>query len=248
MFNVLLRAVFLFALVFITIRLMGKRQVGELQPYEFVVALMTADLATIPMSDLSIPLLWGVIGVLSLSALQLALSLIALKSVRARKWLSGTPSILIAHGVVQESVLRKQRYNLSDLMEQLRSKDVFSLADVNFAVLETNGELSVMLTAAAQNVTNASLSLPRQESELSYLLICDGHLMRDNLRQLNLKADWLEEKIRSAGFRSPKNVLLAQYVPGQSLLLQGKAPDERTCSLCTEEIKGACPAKDGQAR
>ena len=234
MFNVLLRALFLFFLVFITIRLMGKRQVGELQPYEFVVAMMTADLATVPMSDLSIPLLWGIIGVLSLSALQLLISFISLKSVRARKWLCGTPSILISHGLIQEETLKKQRYNLNDLMEQLRSKDVFDIANVNFAVLETNGELSILLNSDAQTVTNADLQLQAPDNEMSYLLICDGRLMRDNLSRLGKDVTWLEKQLQSAGFKEIKSILLAQYIPGHTLFLQGMRPNARACTLQTK--------------
>ena len=231
MFNVLLRAFFMFIMVFFLVRLMGKRQVGELQPYEFVITMMTADLATIPLSDLSLPLVWGIIGILVLSFCQLLISVLSLKSARMRKFFCGRACVLIEHGVIQENELAHLRYNLNDLLEQLRTKDVFDISTVNYAILETNGELSVLLNKEDMPPSCDELEVQASPTEMSITLISDGRTITDNLVKAQKEDKWLEKHIKNAGFASPSAVLLAQYIPGQQIFLQGRMPKGRSCVL-----------------
>lgn len=231
MFNVLLRAFFMFIMVFFLVRLMGKRQVGELQPYEFVITMMTADLATIPLSDLSLPLVWGIIGILVLSFCQLLISVLSLKSARMRKFFCGRACVLIEHGVIQENELAHLRYNLNDLLEQLRTKDVFDISTVNYAILETNGELSVLLNKEDMPPSCDELEVQASPTEMSITLISDGRTITDNLVKAQKEDKWLEKHIKNAGFASPSEVLLAQYIPGQQIFLQGRMPKGRSCVL-----------------
>lgn len=235
MFNILLRSVILFITVFIMMRLLGKRQIGELQPFEFVAALITADLATVPMSNLSTPLLWGILPILALLVFELAISLISLKSVRARQLFCGKPCVLIEKGVIQEKVLAELRYNLNDLMEQLRSKDVFSISEVYFAILETNGELSILPKSPERPVKPKDLQLNVPPDEYPIALIIDGSVIEKNLSLAGKTAGWLEKKLRNAGFHSPKEIFFAQYQFEQELFLQGKAPDIRAVTLKVSE-------------
>lgn len=235
MFNVLLRAFFLFIVVFFLIRLMGKRQVGELQPYEFVIAIMTADLATIPLSDLSLPLVWGIIGILVLSFCQLLISVLSLKSARMRKFFCGRACVLIEHGVIQERELADLRYNLNDLLEQLRTKDVFDISDVNYAILETNGELSVLLNKTSLPPTCGELEVEARPTEMGLTLISDGRTITDNLVKVQKEDKWLDKHLKSAGFSSPAEVLIAQYIPGQQLFIQGRLPNQRVCMLALKD-------------
>ena len=125
-------------------RMMGKKQIGELEPFELVIALMISELATFPMQDIRIPILHAIIPIITLLFLQVATSLIELKSEKARRILTGTPSILIRNGKIDIAELRYQRFNINDLLEELRLKGYFNLSDIQYAILETSGELSVL--------------------------------------------------------------------------------------------------------
>lgn len=221
MFNVLFRAIILFALAYIVIRLMGKRQVGELQPAEFVVALMVADVATMPIGNLSIPIAWSVISLIVLLFAQVLISYVSMKSVAARRLLCGEPTVLISRGIISETALRKQRYNINDLLEQLRSKDVFDVSKVWYALLETNGEISILLRSDSAPVCREDLHLAPPQEELPLLLISDGKILYKNLCLIGQEEKWLHKQMKHAGFHSEKEILLAQYSPAGNLYLHG---------------------------
>lgn len=232
MLNILLRAVILFILVYVVIRLMGKRQVGELQPTEFVVALMAADLATMPMGDLGIPLLWGVVSLIALLLLQVIISYISMKSIGARRLLCGEPTVLISKGIINEYALRKQRYNINDLLEQLRSKDIFDISQVWYALLETNGELSVLLKKDFIQPTASDLGLAPEQEELPLLLISDGKVLEKNLQAAGFDKVWLQKKLKNAGFCSENELLVAQ-INKDTVYMQEKGGKK----CCTIRVK-----------
>ena len=144
MFILIIRTFFLYFAVIFIMRMMGKKQIGELEPFELVIALMISELATFPMQDIRIPILHAIIPIITLLFLQVATSFIELKSERARKILTGTPSILIKNGKIDIAELRYQRFNINDLLEELRLKGYFNLSDIQYAILETSGELSIL--------------------------------------------------------------------------------------------------------
>ena len=144
MFVYFTRAIILYIVVLIVIRLMGKREIGQLQPVEFVITLMIANLATIPMSEIGVPILNGIIPITGLLVSHLVIAVLNLKFKKFRKLICGTPSILISKGKVNYKQLKVERFTLNDLKEKLREKDVFSITDVEYAVLETNGDVSVI--------------------------------------------------------------------------------------------------------
>jgi len=141
---IVVRTLILYILVVIIMRIMGKRQIGQLQPFELVIAIMISELAAVPMQDKRIPLINGIIPILTLLFAQITFSFIGLKSTRARAIICGRPSILIQNGKINEAELRKEMYSVNDLLEQLRIKNIYNIADVEFALLETNGQLSVI--------------------------------------------------------------------------------------------------------
>ncbi len=224
MVNILLRALILFALVYVVFRLMGKRQVGELQPTEFVVALMAADLATMPMGDLAIPLVWGIISLLVLLLMQVLISYISMKSVKARRILCGEPTVIISKGIINTYALRKQRYNINDLLEQLRSKDIFDISQVWYALLETNGELSVILKSQFVQPDAASLNINTEQQQLSLMLISDGKIMQKNLALCGFNQAWLEKILKSNSLNA-KEILVAQ-ISDKTLYIQTKGGKE----------------------
>ena len=144
MLNTFIRVIILYILVLIIIRLMGKREIGQMQPFELVIAIMIADLASIPMADIGIPLSNGIIPILALLLLQLLISIINVKSIKLRKFICGSPSILIYRGKIQEKTLKKEKITINELEERLRQNNVFSFGDVEYAILETSGQVTVI--------------------------------------------------------------------------------------------------------
>ena len=166
MITALCRTVILYFLIMIGLRLMGKRQIGELEPSELVLTMMISDLATVPMQDFGIPLLAGVIPILILLSLTLLMSQLSLLNLRFRALMCGTPAILIRNGKLQQAAMRKNRYTLDELLEQLRGQGCLSVEEVQYAVLENSGQLSVLPWAKAKPPTAEDLGLTLEEDSL----------------------------------------------------------------------------------
>ncbi|WP_418792009.1 YetF domain-containing protein [Phosphitispora sp. TUW77] len=209
MLVILVRTLILYIFVVIALRIMGKRQIGQLQPFELVVTLMLSELAAIPMESPGIPLINGITPILTLIAAQVILSYISLKSDRARAVICGTPSVLIENGKIVESELKRLRYNLSDLLEQLRAKDVPNISDVEFAILETSGQLSVIEKSQKRPVMPEDLNLSTKYEGLPFTLIMDGQVLHKNLKKINLNIEWLYQQLANLGIENPSDVLFA---------------------------------------
>lgn len=223
MLIVVLRTLILYTVTFVLLRIMGKRQVGQLQPYELVIIILVADLAAIPMENTGIPLLRGLVPILVLFVAQVTLAYISLKSETARSLISGKPSVLIENGLIVESELRRLRYNINDLLEQLRQKNVANIADVEFAILETSGQLSVILKSQKRPVIPEDLNIPTKYEGLPAALITDGHISRENLKKVNLNSEWLRDELAKFGINDPKDVFFASLDTQGNLYCQVKA-------------------------
>ena len=202
------RAVILYIVVLITTRLMGKRELGQLQPYEVVISIMIANLATIPMSDIGVPIVSGLVPIMGLLTMHLIISLLNLKSTKLRRLLCGKPNIIINKGKIDEEAMEKERFDLSELEERLREKDVFDIGDVDYAILETNGEVSVILKPEKQQPTIEDLNLKPEFRGISYNLILDGVVIYKNLKLINKSEIWLKEQIEKFNLKE-KDVLIA---------------------------------------
>lgn len=216
MFVVFIRTAFLYALVVFVMRLMGKRQIGELQPYEFVITIMISDLAALPMQDTKLPLILGVIPIITLLFLKNLLSQLQLKSQYARKFIDGEPSILIYKSKINYTALKSQQINLDELMEEIRLAGYFDLSDVQYAILENNGQLSILPSnLAPENSTPAqSINSPnskKQEPLIPKILVVDGKINNNSLTTLNQDKTWIEDVLKKHGLNSIKEVLLAMY-------------------------------------
>jgi uncharacterized membrane protein YcaP (DUF421 family) len=209
-------------LVFLIIRMTGKRQLSDLQPFDLLITLLVADLASEPASDMSIPLLYGVVPIIALLFMQQLLAFLSLKFERVRVGLCGHPILLISQGIVNEHALHDARYSLNDLMEQLRTKDMFNLADVEYAILETNGSLSVLPKGPRQAPSYEALKLESPVARPPYLLIQDGHMHLPTLRQAGYTESWLNAQLRRADISDAQQVLFA-FLAGQTLHIQRKA-------------------------
>lgn len=222
MLIVFVRSLLLYTVLAITIRIMGKRQIGQLQPFEFVIAVLIAELAGIPMSDTDIPLANGLVAILTLMISQVTLAYITLKSNRARGIICGTPSILIEKGKIIEKEMRRLRYNINDLIEQLRLKGYPNIADVDFAILETDGQLSVIPKPAKRPVVAEDLNITSRYEGLPLSVVLDGHILKNDLKKLGLTEEWLIEQLKRAGFQDTSQVLFACIDDSGQLFIQGK--------------------------
>lgn len=221
-----LRTVILYLLIIAGIRLMGKKQVGELEPTELVLAMLISDLAAVPMQDFGIPLLFGVVPIVALLCITMALSVLTMKSLRLRLLLCGRPSILIEHGKLLQQELSRTRMTTDELTEELRLQGVTDLSTVKYAILETSGRVSVLLYADRQPVTGRDLGLTPEEPGLPLTIIENGQLYPDNLRRRGLSQSWLEKQLASRGVRSPREVFLLTVDERQAVYFARK--EERT--------------------
>ena len=223
MLIICIRTLILYAVVVIVMRCMGKRQIGQLQPFEFVVAIMISDLATIPMQNLKEPLLHGIVPILTLLSGQLLLSFLSIKSYHARNIICGTPKILIENGKIIESNLKNEVYNMSDLLEQLRIKNIPNISDVEFAILETNGELSIIPKSQKRPLTPQDMNIPTEYEGIPFPLVVDGRLIDLNLRKLNLTKDWLNGELQKFGIQSYKDTFFVSLETNGNLFFQRKS-------------------------
>lgn len=216
------RAAILYLLVVLIIRIMGKHQIGQLQPYELVITILISELAAVPMQDTDIPLINGIIPILTLLLIQITLSFISLKSETARRIICGGPSILIDNGKINQKELTRLRYNLTDLLEQLRLKDLPNIADVEYAILETSGKLSVIPKSQKRPVNPEDLQINTLYEGLPLTLIIDGTLKPGNLKKCNLTEDWLRDEIAKFGLNQWNQVFLASLDSNGKLFIQPK--------------------------
>ena len=201
-------------------RIMGKRQIGQLQPFELVIAIMISELASVPMQNTGIPLINGIIPILTLLVAQITMSFISLKSTKARGVICGKPSILIENGRINEKELRKEMYTINDLLEQLRIKNFQNIADVEFAILETNGQLSVIPKPQKRPVCPEDLNIPTKNEGLPIALIIDGEINYENLAKANHDVYWLKTELNKFGIRNLKDVLFASLDSNGNLFYQ----------------------------
>ena len=209
MLTLFLRAVFLDLFVLLVLRLTGKRQVSDLQPYDLLMTLIIADLASTAIADTDIPLLYSVVPILALYLVQQALAKLCLKSSAIRRLVCGTPQILILDGVLQEKIMQRTNYTVRDLLDSLRSKDIFDVGEVAYAILETNGTVSVLEKAAFQQPNKRELGLEPGSAALSHLLILEGKIQKSGLETLHLTKKDVETMLKKNGL-ALKNIFFAQ--------------------------------------
>ena len=190
-----LRTILLYLVLLASVRLLGKRQIGQMEASEFVVAMVVADLASIPMQDNAIPLYSGLVPILTVLGAEMVLSSLSLRSIRLRKLLCGKPVILIENGRIIQNNLRRTRVNIDELMARLRLKDILDVRTVQYAILETNGNLSVFPYPSEIAPSAKDLNVHPKERYMPVTIVSDGHLMEDNLRLSGRDRDWLAKTL-----------------------------------------------------
>lgn len=209
MLSTVLKTLFMYTFVLFVTRVMGKREIGQLSPFDLVVAIMIADLAAMPLEEKSIHIHDAVIPIAVLAIAEAVFAFMTLRSEKARSLISGKSSIVVRDGKILEGALRELRYNIDDLLSGLREKDVSNIQDVEFAILEGSGRLSVIMKSQARPVTPRDLGLTTSYEGLPYPLVTDGEVKYKYLSQLGLTITWLKEELRKKGVKDPSDVLLA---------------------------------------
>lgn len=209
MFIVFFRTIILYVFVVITMRLMGKRQIGELQPFELVITIMVSELAALPMQNAGIPIIHGIIPIITLLILQVVLSEIQLKSDKFRSLIDGRPSILIKNGKVNIHELKNQRLSINDLLEELRIKGELDISDIAYALIETDGQMSIINKHQYDNVKREDLNIKEEQISLPVLLICNGEIKEDGLDYYKKDEKWIKALLTKNNINSEKEVFIA---------------------------------------
>jgi uncharacterized membrane protein YcaP (DUF421 family) len=231
-----LRIVVLYFFVMIALRVMGKREIGQLSVFDFVVSVMIAEASTLPIEDKNIPIFRGLVSIAVLVALQISVALLQLKSHRFRHWVDGEPSVLVERGQIKEREMKKMRYTMHDLLTQLRQQGLFDVADVEFAILETSGDLSVYPKPHARPLTPADIGVRAVDNGLPIPLVVDGNVVTKSLSKLQVDENWVHQELARRGYPVVKDVFFAavladgtisvdpvdETIPSQTTRLDGK--------------------------
>ena len=218
------RSILIYIFVLIVMRLMGKREIGQLQPFELVIAIMIADLASIPMSDPGIPISNGVISILGLLIMHLIISILNMKSTKIREVLCGKPTILMYRGKIDEKSLKKERFTINELQERLRGSGVINLGDVEYAILETNGQVTVIQKPEKRNTIPEDFNIVPDYEGIPYDLVVDGKIMDKNLQAIGKDKKWLIKEVEKFHIQ-PENALVVTYDGKGQIFCQRKECD-----------------------
>ena len=209
------RAIVLYIVVLIVMRLMGKREIGQLQPFELAISIMIADLASIPMTEIGIPIFNGIIPILGLLVMHLIISVINLKSLKAREVICGKPSILIYRGKINEKELKKERFTINELEERLRGNNVVNLGDVEYAILETSGQVTVIQKPEKRNTIPEDFNIVPEYEGIPYDLVVDGKVMNKNLKAIGKNYNWLKKQVDKFGMKPEEALVVTIDGKGQ---------------------------------
>ena len=210
MLNMFVRVSIIYLVVLIVMRLMGKREISQMQPFELVIAIMIADLASVPMSDTGIPIFNGIIPILALLLFQLIISIINLKSITLRKIICGKPRMLIYRGKIDEGALKKEKITINELQERLRQNNIFSIGQVEYAIIETSGQISIIQKPEKRNTIPEDFGIIPDYEGIPYDLIIDGKVMNENLQAIGRDEKWLKKEVEKFKIK-PENALIVTY-------------------------------------
>lgn len=208
MFIVFIRVLIIYISVLIFLRLMGKRQIGEMQPYEVVITLIIADLATLPMSDTNIPLLNGILPLAILVLVHYVITFLTRKSIKIRRLMSGKPVVIISPNGIEYKALKDLNMNIDDLLEAIRQCNYYSLDQILYAIVETNGKISVIPTSENAPATAQDVKVKNPPAKLPHIIISDGKLIKKEMEQINLDENKLNKLLNSIKVSNIKEVLV----------------------------------------
>lgn len=222
----LIRSIIIYICVLIAIRLMGKRQIGEMQPFEFVVTLIIADLACIPMAELSVPLIHGLVPIASLLIVHFLICFLSRKFMFARYLLTGRPAIVISPKGINYKELKSLNMTLDDLMELVRGCSVFNLAEISYAILETNGNMCVIKKSESEPATREDLKVKVSQNGLPVNIIMDGKLMLENVKMTGLSSAQINECLDKASIKKIEDTLILTIDNNGEVFIQAKKAEK----------------------
>lgn len=216
-----IRSIIIYIFVLVVMRLMGKREIGQLQPFELAISIMIADLASIPMTDPGIPISNGIIPILGLLIMHLIISVINMKSIKGREIICGRPSILIYRGKIDEKALKRERFTINELEERLRGNNIVNLGDVEYAILETSGQVTVIQKPEKRNTIPEDFNIRPDYEGIPYDLVIDGKIMYENLKVIGKDYKWLKKQVEKFNIK-PEEALVVTYDGKQQIFCQKK--------------------------
>lgn len=217
---VFIRAVILYVLLIFTVRLMGKRQIGELQPSELAITILISNIATLPVEDTGIPLLTGIIPIITLAGLDVIMSWLGIKSRTIRRFTCGKPVIIISGGQLDQKKMQSIRFTVDDLAASLRSQGIFDISEVQLAVVETTGTLSVYQKYSARNVTNGDMELKGKNENPPEVVVADGQLVPEAMGRLGITPKWIEAALKKENAAIKDVFLMTAYPNGKCSIIR----------------------------
>lgn len=221
---IIIRTGLIYFALLLAIRLMGKRQLGEMELSEFVVASLIADLASHPLQDIGIPLINGLVPIFTLFCFEVLIAGLSLKSIRLRSLLFGRPSVLVTRGSIDQREMRANRFTVDELMQELRNQGMFDLSQVEYAILETDGRLNVIPFPSELPPTAAQMGVEVPDKGSAVIVVSEGRIIGANLKKLGLDRDWLQAELKRKGYDKPERVyLMTVNHSGQSYIAAKEA-------------------------
>ena len=220
MINMLIRSIIIYLFVFVAVRLMGKRQIGEMQPFELVITLIIADLACIPMAEMAVPLSHGIIPILTLVVLHYFICLFSRKSTFVRHLFCGRPAIVVSPKGINYEELKRLNMNIDDLVEGMRGCDIFNFDEIAYAVIETNGKMAILPKKAYSPATCADVGVTKPKSALPIAIIMDGKLQSENIQLAQISTQFVWDCLKKAKVSKIKNVILMTLDNNGKVFLQ----------------------------
>ena len=222
MIILLFRTVIAFVTLLLFFRLLGKRQLGELELSELTVSMLIADIAAIPLQDIGIPMINGLIPILTLFCCEVILAGLSMKSVKIRSILYGKPSMLIVRGKINQSEMRANRFTVDELMQELRNRSISDISKIEYAILETDGQLNVIPFPAEKPPTASQLGIEVSDGGYPTIVINEGRILSNNLKQLGLDDNWLKKELKTNGYGEAESVYLMTVNQAGESYISGK--------------------------
>ena len=237
MLIVFIRVFIIYTTVLVFLRLMGKRQIGEMQPYEVVITLIIADLATLPMSDTNIPLLHGILPLAILVLIHFCITLLTRKNIKIRRLLSGRPVVIISPKGLEYEAFKALNINIDDLMEMLRQNGYYSFEQVQYAIIETNGKISVIPKSANAPATAQDVNAQNPDAKIPSILISDGKVLASQMKEQQIDSQQLDKLLKHLNIKSIKDVIVLSLDEDGKLFYQTKNSSYKTIENINKEFK-----------
>lgn len=237
MFAVVIRVILIYVAVLVFLRIMGKRQIGEMQPYEVVITLIIADLATIPMTEQNIPLLNGIVPLAVLVILHFLITFTSRKCIFIRKLFSGNPVVVISPNGIEYDNLKKLNMDIDDLQESIRLCNYYSFDQVQYAIIETNGKMSVIPTADAAPATAQDVKANNPDPLVPSIIVSDGKIIKEKMQEQKLDKEFIEKVMKHFKIKKLKDIIVLSIDDNNRVYLQTQGNKFQTIKDITKEIK-----------